>query len=144
MSTPLHHQNEMFSSRSTLTEAISYSQELISTLPLEHRMAATTALWVSLNTALAQLEKASLSNITRRSNPPATLPSIATISPQDAAQIARDLLIPTLAFTKNLDGKNQEVISIFLLLVTRMFDMDEEEILDDLTCMIVDNLSRRG
>ena len=134
----------LFSSRETLAEAIAYSQELINSLPGEHRMTALTALWVPLNTALTQLEKASLSNLKRRVGIPKSIPPISTISPEDASQLVRDLLIPSLTQVRTLAGDKQEMLSIFLLLVSRMFNMDEEAIMEDLHANIMENLTRRG
>lgn len=134
----------LFSSRETLAEAIAYSQELINSLPGEHRMAALTALWVPLNTALAQMEKASLTNLKRRVGIPKSIPPISTISPEDASQLVRDLLIPSLTQVRSLAGDKQEILSIFLLLVSRMFDMDEEAIMEDLHTNIMESLTRRG
>lgn len=135
----------LFSSRETLEEALEYSSSLIEArIPQEAKIVAYTALHVVLNTALAQLEKASLANLKRRSEPPKSLPPISMISPEDASQLVRDLLIPSLAQVRSLAGDKQEILSIFLLLVSRMFDMDEEAIMEDLHANIMENLPRRG
>lgn len=48
----------LFASRETLNEALDYSSRLIQArIPQEHQAEAFTALWVTLNTALAEIEK---------------------------------------------------------------------------------------
>lgn len=135
----------LFSSRETLEEALEYSSSLIEAhIPQEAKIVAYTALHVVLNTALAQMEKASLTNLKRRVGIPKSIPPISTISPEDASQLVRDLLIPSLTQVRSLAGDKQEILSIFLLLVSRMFDMDEEAIMEDLHANIMENLTRRG
>lgn len=131
----------LFSSRETLAEAVEYSSKLIDSLPVEVRAYAHTALWVSLNTALAEIEKKDITKLTRSGNVPKSVGKIASIPAPQAAQLVRDLIIPTIAFTKDLD--NCEPITIFLLLVTRLFDMDEEDILSDLAGLMAENFQRR-
>ena len=55
--------NELFSSRETLEEAVQAAQELIQALPLEHRLAASTAVWLVANTALAKALPLDLKNV---------------------------------------------------------------------------------
>lgn len=138
MSNPVYHQNEMFSSRETIAEAITYSQDLISTLPLEHRMAAYTALWVSLNTALAQIEKLNPHNI--RPVPMESLPREVKLSslPQDQLGIMiRTLLAPTLSqlhqlFNVPVLGELAEAPSSFVAMVSFYFGVSQEELLAEI------------
>lgn len=138
MSNPVYNQNEMFSSRSTVEEAVIYSQELINTLPLEHRMAATTALWVSLNTVLAKIEKINPHNI--QPIPFSELPKevkIKDIPQEQLAIMIRTLIAPSLSqlhLLSNLPGLGDlvEGPATFTTIVSRYFGVAPGELIDEI------------
>jgi len=127
----------LFSSRETLEEAIEYSTELIGSLPREHQMTAMTALWVSVNTALLQIEKAKqppLSSIKPQTDeeaakePPYT---IDTISSERAAQLVRNELhyaIVTGWKISEFFPRAGEQLTTYLLLVGRLYGLDDKDI----------------
>lgn len=138
MSNPVYNQNEMFSSRATVEEAVIYSQELINTLPLEHRMAATTALWVSLNTVLAKLEKLNPHNV--RPIPLDELPKeikIKAIPQEQLAIMIRTLIAPSLSQLHRLSllpviGDLVEGPTSFTALVSQYFGVSPDELVDEI------------
>jgi len=138
MSNPVYNQNEMFSSRATVEEAVIYSQELINTLPLEHRMAATTALWVSLNTALAKIEKLNPHNV--RPVPLDELPKeikINAIPQEQLAIMIRTLIAPSLSQLHRLSslpviGELVEGSASFTALVGQYFGVSPDELVDEI------------
>ena len=141
-------QHELFSSRETIDEALAYSDKLIKSLPGEVQIAAYTAMWVPLNTALAQLEKASLSNVQRQSikdiDPQGF--TIASLSPEQATQHVRNVLVANLALTKDLEQilpKEGKTLTVILLLVTRMFGMPEKEVIDEMRQLLLEQLSSK-
>jgi len=138
MSNPVYNQNEMFSSRATVEEAVIYSQELINTLPLEHRMAATTALWVTLNTALAKIEKLNPHNV--RPIPLDELPKeikINAIPQEQLAIMIRTLIAPSLSQLHRLSslpviGELVEGSASFTALVSQYFGVSPDELVDEI------------
>lgn len=137
MTTPVYNPNGMFSSRATVEEAVEYSQELINTLPLEHRMAAITALWVSLNTALRDISKKDLANtIPFAFDAMPTNLKVGDMSPELATRIVRSVLINTLSDCRALQefpiiGTIAEPVTIFTLMVSRMFDLTLDDLISE-------------
>lgn len=145
MSSPTK-QHGLFSPRETLAEALEYSDKVIKALPLEHQMAAYTALWVPLNTAIAQLEKASLSNVQRQ---PLDLAdkgfTISELSPEQAIQHVRNVVVASISMTKGLERilpNEGKALTILLLLVTKMFGMNEDEVVDEMAQLILERVVR--
>ena len=137
-----------FSSRSTIEEAIAYSNELLAGIPSEHRISALTALWVPLNTALIQLEKLDLSKLNRQpigdvQNMEAT---ISQVTPSEAAQHVRNTVVPHLALTKELTEilpREGKMLTIMLLLVAKMFNLGADEIIEEMAQIYMEKLERK-
>ena len=131
---------DLFSSRETLSEAIEYSTELIGSLPREYQMAALTALWVSINTALIQLEKkAPASNLLASIQPqdkddPARLQkfTVAELTEEQAQQILRnnflDMLLLGWQLSRLIPSIGESVTS-FVMIATRAYGMSPEAVL---------------
>lgn len=130
--------HSLFASRETLPEAIEYSNSVIESLPLEHRMAAYTALWVSLNTALAQIEKLNPHNI--RPVPMESLPwevKLSSLTQDQIGTMIRTLLAPTLSQLHQLSnvpvlGELAEAPSSFVVMVSFYFGVSQEELLAEI------------
>lgn len=84
---------DLFASRNTLSEAVAYSSSLIEALPQEHKVAAYTALHVSLNTAIREINRNDITNLLPRveADMPAQF-TISQLSPHEAQQLLRDSL----------------------------------------------------
>lgn len=139
-------QHGLFSSRETLEEAIAYSDELIATLDKEDQVTAWTAMWVPLNTAIAKLEKVSLSNVQRQ---PLSLAdkgfTISELSPEQASQHVRNVVVASISITKELERifpNEGKALTILLLLVTKMFGMNEDEVIDEMAQLILERVVR--
>lgn len=83
---------DLFAKRDTLEEALSYAETVTRGLPEETRLPVTTALWVVLNTALAELEKEKAHRgISLPASPsyasPSAPVSIDKLSPEEAAAL---------------------------------------------------------
>lgn len=130
--------NGLFSSRETLEEAITYSQELLSTLPTEHQIAALTAYWVTLNTALAKIEKSNPHNV--RPIPMEDLPKevkLPALTQDQLTVMIRTLLAPTMSqlhqlFNLPLIGELVEGPSTFVAMVSLYFGVSRDELLAEI------------
>jgi hypothetical protein len=132
----------LFSSRKTLTEAVEYSSSLIDTLPPEHKAAAYTALWVSMNTALAEIAK--LSPADTQPYPEDEAPrigSIADLSPEETLRAIRTAL-PShglrIHALHKVSPKLSEPHGIFFALVCHLFGLSHEEISTEMMSLLDD------
>lgn len=82
---------ELFASRETIEEAYAFSESLIESFPQTHKAAAYTALWVTLNTCLRQLEKSDLTQL-QRGEGPHDIRSVGELTPHEALQRLRNEL----------------------------------------------------
>lgn len=130
--------NELFGSRETIEDAVEYAQNLINTLPLEHRMTALTAYWVVLNTALAKIEKLNPHNV--RPIPVDDFPKevkLSTLSQDQLAVMIRTLLAPTLSqlhrlFNLPLLGELVEGPSSLVAMVSLYFGVSQDELIAEI------------
>lgn len=130
--------NELFGSRETIEDVVEYAQNLIATLPLEHRMTALTAYWVVLNTALAKIEKLNPHNV--RPIPLTDLPEeikLADISQDQLAIMIRTLLAPTLSELYQLSGipifgNCVKSSTSFVVIVGQYFGVSHDELIAEI------------
>lgn len=138
----------LFSSRSTIEEAIAYSNELLAGIPSEHHITALTAMWVPLNTALIQLEKLDLSKLNRQpiKDTQNIEVTISQVTPSEAAQHVRNNVVSLLALTKDLSEilpREGEMLTIALLLVAKMFNLGADEIIEEMAHIYMEKLERK-
>ena len=139
-------QHGLFSSRETLDEALTYSDRLIKSLPGEHQMAAYTAMWVPLNTAIAQLEKASLSNLQLKPRTHTSL-VIADLTPEQASQHVRNCIVPAIGMSKDLEEvspRQGRALTILLILVAKMYNLGENEIIDEMAQHLSEEIKKQA
>lgn len=130
--------NELFGSCETIEDAVEYAQNLINTLPLEHRMTALTAYWVVLNTALAKIEKLNPHNV--GPVPLTDLPEeikLADISQDQLAIMIRTLLAPTLSKLHQLSdipifGNCVKSSTSFVAIVGQYFGVSHDELIAEI------------
>lgn len=135
MTTPTTSPHELFSSRETLEEAIAYSTSIIDTLPLEHRMTASTALWVSLNTAIKKIASLDLTQI--QPIPIESLPQsvkLSALPKEELLVMIRTLIAPTIsqlhiAHKLPLVGELVEGPSSFVAMVALAFGLTTDEVI---------------
>ena len=131
---------ELFSSRDTLEEALEYANSLIEAMPAEHRSAAYTAMWVPLNTQLKISESLDLANI--QFLPGEKLPKVTSVAETDhktAAIIVRSTLPKALINMEALHKvmpKFADNHAILLLMVSRMFNLSIDELLEEALYML--------
>lgn len=134
---------DLFASRNTLNEAVSYSSSLIETLPQEHKVAAYTALHVTLNTAIREINRADITNLIPRDED--SRPSdfrISELTPEEAQQMLRDQISQAVALAFWLEKTSKvaahpavsalaEPLSIFTHIVGRALGLTADEILEE-------------
>lgn len=104
----------LFASRDTLAEAVEYSTSLIeSRIPLEYRAYAFTALWVTANTAIKELERKQLPPFDLASTPVVSeealheaYPQIAQMGQAQCLQYLRMKLPTYILLAKALESEN--------------------------------------
>jgi hypothetical protein len=132
----------LFSKRATLTEAVEYSSSLIKTLPRVERGTAYTALWVSVNTALAEIDKLDLA-----STHPYSIPeldaladtSVDNSSPEELRRHVRTALPLHLARCFQLAQiapRLAEDHTLFAMLIVRLFSLDKETLLAEVESLL--------
>ena len=134
---------DLFASRNTLNEAVSYSSSLIETLPQEHKAAAYTALHVTLNTAIREINRADITNLNPRDED--SRPSglcISELTPEEAQQMLRDQVSQAVALAFWLEKTSKvaahpavsalaEPLAIFTHIVGRAFGLSADEVFEE-------------
>lgn len=123
---------DLFSTCSSIEEAIAFSTVLILALPLEHRAAATTAMWVPVNTLLVQLETENMRNYTlAQTGLPKT--TIEKATRQELFQFVRTLL-PRLVLTGKAleDTPLEPIIMLTAMALTHLFEIPLAELTKEL------------
>ena len=135
---PLPSPCELFASRDNLAEAIEYSTSLIEArIPLEYRAYAFTALWVTANTAIKELERKQLPPFDLASTPVVSeealneaYPQIAQMGQAPCLQYLRRKLPTYILLAKALENENHpghlELGSLAAVLI-RLFELTPEQ-----------------
>lgn len=139
---PLPSPCELFASRDTLAEAVEYSTSLIdSRIPLEYRAYAFTALWVTANTAIKELERKQLPPFDLASTPVVSeealheaCPQIAQMGQAPCLQYLRMKLPTFILLAKAMESENHpghsEISSLSAVLI-RLFELTPEQAADE-------------
>lgn len=134
----------LFATRDSLPEALEYANTLIAAIRPTDRVAAYTALHVVLNTALAEIEKLSMSNVrpyTDEEIAQQKAKCVADYSPEELRRHFRTAL-PAVALHTHLLAKAAprlgETFGIFISMAAALYGLEPEGLATEMLDLIKD------